>query len=476
MFASALAHYDMLSPGDRVLAAVSGGPDSVALLHFLRRIGPEAGIALHVAHLHHGLRGKDADDDAEFVRSLAQRLGLPASLGAADTLSLKAEQGGSVQEAARRARYAFLEATARSAGANKIALGHNEDDQAETILLNLLRGTGPKGLTGMPPVRLPYIRPLIETSRAEILAYCEREGLAFREDPSNLKTDYLRNRIRHKLLPLLESEYHPGVRRSLLRLARLLSDDASIAEEAAELSWRDTVSSHTGERTIFSRPVFEALPAALQRRLLRKAIEAASGDLMGVSFGTIEGILASFRERLPFEHTLPGGLAHVAGDSGFLKVARSVNLPEIAPFAYPLAVPGVAVIPETGQKITARYLPESPAAFPLPESGEAVLDADRLRGPLTVRNRRAGDRMQPLGMQGSKKLHDLFIDRKIPRSERPRLAVVADEGKIVWVAGIALSELVKVTGRTQRWLWVRIEEAGRSGGSEPSGVSSDCLL
>jgi len=293
-----IARYNMLSKGDTVLVGVSGGPDSMALLYLLMDIKDEYGITLKIAHLNHGFR-EEAAEEAEFVRERAVSLGLEAVIRFIDVPLIKEREGLSSQEAAREARYAFFEEAAGEAGANKVALAHTSDDQAETVLIRLLRGSGPLGLSGIPPIRgqgswvkgqqAVIIRPLINCSRKEIEGYLSGKGIPFVTDSSNLKMDYMRNRVRMELIPFLEG-YNPNVKETLVRTAELIHKDNQFLEMEADKIYK-TFSLQPDDAIIMDVKSIKGLHQAMSSRVIRDAIEGVKGDLKRISFQHIAEIL-----------------------------------------------------------------------------------------------------------------------------------------------------------------------------------------
>jgi len=460
-----IARYSMLSEGDAVLAAVSGGPDSVALLHIIHLLSGELGISLSVAHLNHGIRGREADSEASFVQDLAQSLRLQAVVRKVDLRALRKEMKLSMQEAARVVRYSFLEETAKEIGANKIALGHTADDRVETVLLNIVRGTGIDGLAGIPPVREQVVRPLIALSRLEILEYLGQNSLPYRTDPTNLKPDYARNRVRLELIPLLESRFNPRVRKALLSLSEIASAEADLARHQTEQIFSRMA--RLEERGIcFQAADLAALHEAEARRVLRMAIERARGSLRDIDMGRIEDMLDRVRRGEDFGMTLPSSGVKARFRRGVLCIFRPEPPPqEKPPFEYPLNVPGRTEIAEAGLAVVAEF-GEPGMPFPDPAVG-AVLDAEKISGGLVARSWRHGDRMRPLGLDGTRKLHDMFIDARVPRDRRPDMPVITDAEKILWVPGLAISELAKVDPGTRRVLRLSL-------GSSEASEESNC--
>ncbi|MGB9661719.1 MAG: tRNA lysidine(34) synthetase TilS [Moorellaceae bacterium] len=443
--------YGLLTKGDTVVVGVSGGPDSLALLHCLLLLREEYGVDLHVAHLNHLLREEAAAREAAFVRELAAGWGLPVTVAARDVRAYQRKRKLSLEEAAREVRYRFLYEVAEKVGAGKIAVGHQADDQAETVLLNLLRGSGLTGLKAMVPRRDRIIRPLLFVTRAEIESYCREKGLTPCWDLSNLDTAYRRNKIRHELLPLLAREYNPGIVLALARTAAILAEENELLEEIAGKALAQiTLEQGRGFIKIDGKG-FSALGAAVQRRVLRQVVLRLGGGAGFEHIETLRVMISTGAGSL----TLPGGLK-VQVEEEEARFARVGEEETWAPvFSYPLRVPGITLLPEISRRIRAELAP--PPENPVCPPYEAWLDRDRLQGALVVRNWLPGDRFRPLGMKGTKKLQDLFVDAGIPAAERRRLPVVLCGENIVWVAGVRMAEEFKITPSTREALHLVLE-------------------
>ncbi len=439
----------LLADGDRVAVAVSGGPDSVALIWLLRDLEARAGWSLAgLIHVHHGLRGVEADADEAFCRALADRLGLPIHVARGDVRQLARERRVSLEAAGRLARYAAFQAAAPALAANVIATGHTLDDQAETVLLRLLRGAGTRGLSAIRPRRGPYVRPLIDCRRRALVGYLHARGEAFREDQSNHDLSIPRNRLRSAMLPIVDADWPGGVV-ALARFAELAADDESFLMAAAHGA-AVPQSRTAGGGVQLDRAALNDLPAALARRVVRSAIESAGGV---PSFRHVEAVrrlahadkpdgridlpelaVSRLGSALRFERSSGPTRAGAAG-------ARAAEP------ARRLEVPGSVALSETGATIWASLREGADqAAAPALSSQIALLQADALRRPLAVRYRRPGDRLRPLGAPGSRKLQDWFVDRKVPRGIRDRVPLVVDaEDRIVWVAGFTIAHECRVT-------------------------------
>ena len=451
-----IRRYSMMKSGEKVLVAVSGGPDSVALLYALWSLRDELGITLHVAHLNHSFRGEASDKDAEYVRELAANIGVPCTVEKIDVPEIQKTLRLSAEEAARLVRYEFLERVATDVHADKIALGHTADDQTETVLLNLLRGTGIDGLSGMPPVRGKIIRPLIDVRRSEVEEYIKQYDLHPRIDETNLLPTYTRNKVRLELLPLLRNEYNPEIDTAILRLSELAREDSAyINEEAEEALHQSLISQENGSLTLDPKKM-QSLPLAIRRRVIRLAVKAVRGDMSDVGFIHVEELLRLLDVGKDFKYELPGGtfVQRKRGTLNFLS-DKPRDIPII--YSHELKIPGETHVPEIQLSVNAEVGTE-PVEYMRPsESMEIVLDFGRIVGKLKVRNWEPGDRIRPLGMQGSKKIQDVFVDNKIPREARSRVPLIVDDEKIIWVVGLTISDFAKVTGDTQEYLRLTVE-------------------
>lgn len=452
-----------LIPGpSHLLVAVSGGPDSVCLLHILVTLQAKLDIKLAVAHLNHQLRGTEADADAEYVGKLARELGLPATIEKRDVKSYQAQHHLSLEEAAREVRYTFLAEVARSTGAERVAVGHTRDDHIETVLMHLIRGTGTRGLRGLQPHHewqlsgnvLTVIRPLLPVSREETARYCHEHQLKPRLDTSNLSLSPLRNRIRHELLPRLQS-YNPQIREALLRTAAIASGDIAFIDEASTRLWNE-VAQWKGSTIVLAKEQFLQLPTAIQRTLLRTALEKLLANPRDIEMRHIAELMAALSKPAGKRISLPGGLDFSVEYGRYLLSRDPAALSPFPPLEgeFNLTVPGETRLP--GWLVKADFLFRQP----LPESTDnfvAHFDLDMAGKELTVRTRRPGDRFPPLGMSQPKKVGEFMVDAKIPHAWRERIPVVCSPEQIIWLVGYRISERVKVTEKTQQILRLKFE-------------------
>ena len=436
---------------------MSGGPDSLSLLHTLHRLSPSLGLSLHIAHFNHGLRGSASDADAEFVASQAESLGLPFSTTKEYVKSRAGGHSQSIEEKAREARYDFLARVACRHKAVGIAVAHTADDQAETVLMHMVRGAGLRGLRGMLPVvespsasGLPFklFRPLLTATRSETEAYCLALRLQPRIDHTNLLPETLRNRVRLELLPLLK-QYNPRVSDSLIRLADSAILDLSFIQSQVAKIWPDAVEEAPGGLAV-SRHRLEEMHPALRRRVLAQALESVSGgsvDIESVHVTSLESLLAGDTGG---ELDLPKG---IHATLGYQRLALTVSpSPPPTPLpegAQPIAIPGETSLP--GWRVTA-IVEESSDIESNAGPYCALFDMARLSGPVTVRRRHPGDRFTPLGMSGSKKLQDFLTDARVPRKARDSIPIVLAGEEIIWVVGHRPSEHIRLTPTTHHTL------------------------
>ncbi len=448
----------MVAQGDKVVVAVSGGPDSVVLLHLLYCLMDDLGISLHVAHLNHMFRGAESEADAFFVAGMARRYQLPATVEAFDVPAYLNEKRLPAQVAAREVRYRFLDEVAKNTGASKIALAHQADDQAETILINFLRGAGAAGLKGILPVRDNYfIRPLLTVRRNEIERYCDEMRLPFRRDSSNLKPVYLRNRIRMELLPLLENEYNPGIISALLRLGEICREEDAYLEEQAVKAYRSAGKNDGHGMISLSLDQLKEMPKAVLRRVLRLAWRDLTGSGRDLSFGHTKAALDLLDSEITGSSAaLPAGIV-VTRSYATLDLSAERKKPLPGYYIYPLKVPGSTYIPELD--LTVRATVKTVEAAPEPRSlpaTEAVLDFNKLPRQIFVRRRVKGDVFCPYGRKSTEKLKDFLIKQKVSRAERDYLPLVCTPEEIIWIGGIRIGEKWKIDSSTTKILHLEL--------------------
>ena len=470
----AIRRRGLWTDADRVAVALSGGADSVALTLVVGELSRRAPWRLAgLIHVNHGLRGVESDDDEAFCRALAVRLQLPIDVSRVDVRGHAVTHKRSLEASARQLRYAVFEAAADRLGATIITTGHTADDQAETVLLRLFCGSGTRGVSAIRWKRDRYARPLLDERRSALRQYLDESGATFREDSSNLDVSVPRNCLRQGLMGRLDAEW-PGAVSALARFAALAADDDGELTRQARASGARTVSATGGVE--LRRSILASVPVSLARRVIREAIEEAGGRPTAADIEAVARLAA------------PGGAGrvtlHRVSAETLGDVIRLGQPPDglLGVFAYPLAVPGSLRIPETGDAIHASLIPGAPEATGPDTGGNgrgaselaallrggaeagsslALLQADSLRLPLTVRSRRPGDRLHYLGAPGSRKVQDLFVDRKVPVALRDRVPLVVDrEGRIVWVAGLAIAHECRVTTPTGGMVKLKFDKKG----------------
>lgn len=450
-----LQDLQMVNSGQTVLVAVSGGADSVAMLHALHQLRERWAIHLIMAHLNHGMR-PSAAADASFVEAMGRDLQIPCIC---ETIAVPAYQRRhklSPEDAARRVRYAFLRATAQRQGAERIAVGHTADDQAETVLLRLLRGAGLRGLGGIPPIHGPIIRPLIRVHRQAVMGFLQAHRIRFRDDPSNQERRYVRNRIRLDLIPQLQQGYNPQLVDALCTTAQLLAADEAALQAVAHERLRAACVQNMPGQVHLRVEGLKGLPIALQRRVLREALREAIGTLQGLKAAHITAIHRLMQTQAGSKGlALPhGAVAERRYD--LLLIQRPVPAVVAVTVDEPLPVPGQCTIDALGVTLVSRLLGRQSLATPLPRGDAVWLDADKVGRELRVRTRRPGDRLQPLGSAHGKKLKAILIDAKIPRAVRERLPLVVSAAGIAWVVGVRIAEWAKVTPTTREVLSLQV--------------------
>ena len=459
-----IAKHEMITLGDYLLVAVSGGADSVALLHFLYDLREEMELRLEVAHLQHGIRGTEAEEDARFVARLAEKLGLPFHLKQINLPQIRAEAGkGNLEALARDERYRFLTDVAQLRGIRKIATAHTEDDQAETVLMWFLRGSGMKGLGGMSPSRRLHIRgskslneyvitrPLLEVSKSEILQFLAEKHLAYRVDRSNQDSSFLRNWIRLNLIPQLKERIDPHLPSRLACHAELIRDEERLLDGLAHTEL-DAIRTPDG----INLGLLLKRSKGMQRRLTRLWIEEARGHLRGLDFRHVEQILDLITVGPPQGRlSIPGGWELVKEYEMLRLQKRSRALARPCPcYSYGLQIGTELRIQEAGLRIQTQEI--SPPLPRLPDNlMETVFDLAFLGTDLTLRNFRHGDRFQPLGMAGHRKVKDLFIGKKVPLSIRASLPLLVRRDEVIWIPGYGRSEVGKVTPETKAILHLK---------------------
>lgn len=453
-----LLKHHMTNIDDRVVVALSGGPDSVFLIHALDKLKNKLNISLYAFHLNHGLRGEEADRDMEFCKNLCDRMKIPIKTLTRDVASFARKKGFSVEEAGHQLRYSIYKDMLDHFKADKIATGHTFDDQAETVLMRLISGAGKRGLAGIAPVRDNYIiRPLIELRKQEILDFLEWSNIGYKLDSTNLDQSMMRNRIRNLLIPLLKEKFNPQIEENLCRIATIFREEMNYLDEITG-SLLKRFARITENRAILDIEETLSLSPFIAKYLIRRLIADFSGNLKDISFEHTNSLFELLESQSGSTVDLPGSFK-AEREYRFLVITRKGNgeengmLPDIR-----LNIPGVTRTEEWGVSIKAEVLEEIPR-----EMGDnpysIYLDYDECRDrEFILRARKTGDRFIPLGMNGTKKLKDFFIDQKVPRRLRESIPIVVCGEDILWIAFYRQSDSCRINEKTKRVLNLQIEK------------------
>lgn len=448
-----IRRHHLIQPGDGIVIGFSGGPDSTALLVALKSLQKSWRLNLIAAHLDHGLRGEASAGDADFAAEFARRLGVKFVLHRTDVAALAQQQGTSLEAAGRQARYKFFKDVADRFGCQRIAVGHHRDDQVENVLWRLISGTGSDGLAGMRPQQGMVIRPLLPIPQQEIYDFLHNKGIAYRVDATNEETQFFRNKIRHELLPLLRSRFNRKIDEAIWRMSRLLADEADyLNQQAGALVNKAATNLPLGHW--YKTSVLLEAPAPIRRRALRQIVWSLFKDdnpvrLTEGHVSALEAVVNGSQQQL----FLPQGIrvSHQQGlihfESQRLEQDTLVGILENVT----LPIPGNAALWEPWGTLYTEVIPASDVSSEqLIRPGHAYLDYEALSNPqeLSVRFWRPGDKMKPLGAPGTRKLQDIFVDRRIPRHLRKKLPVVTCNDDIVWVVGVVIADWAKVKPET----------------------------
>jgi len=473
LVAEYIERHKLLSPGEKVVVGVSGGADSCCIFHCLHSLGYEVVIA----HLDHQLRTESAEE-AQYVCNMGKSLGIETIMGKSEVREL-AQNGFSLEEAARIARYRFLVKAAQDVGSMKLATGHTADDQIETVLMHFLRGAGPSGLRGMLPATkiedwthidqvegLILVRPLLDVRRAQTEAYCMEVGLETIEDPSNLDLTFFRNRIRHELIPTLR-EYNPGIERVILRTAKVMAGEASFLEAKLDENWNLLVTEENEGCIKFIQDKFEKMPLPQKRSFLRRVVMSLAPDSRDLGFDHIERAIDFLdSETISGKGQLPSGLEifHLLDEVVIRKVGERLHFDQFPQMetlkSLDLELPSSQELARGWSLIAEKVaLDDFNRAHVLSSlvNRTAAIDIHSLNGSLSLRTTIPGDRFQPLGMEGSVKVSDFFINRKIPHPAREYWPILCDNDGIVWVVGLRISNRVRISSDTTDIFLIRVE-------------------
>lgn len=430
-----IEEHQLLVQGDHVIVGLSGGADSMCLLTCLQEIKERYHLKIDAVHVHHGLRGKTADEDALFVSRYCEGQNIPITIIKEDVKAFAKEHQYSIEEAGRVIRYRLFEAIRKEKGAQKIAVAHHQNDLIESYLLNLIRGAGLDGLASIAYTREPgIIRPLLDISRETIELFLQSKKIPYCTDETNAQNDYERNRVRNSLIPYLKTSFNPSIEQALSRSAMLFKDEQEFWQQHNMKNFEELVE-FEGENTSIRKKAFDPLTKAEKRHFIRFLIKKERGHTKNISFDMIEQMihLSKTGTFVAIDDTLSW---HLTYDAYVLKTSESSS-----------PVP----------KITCQTVSKKDFQQIFLENHQIAVDADLIKGKLYVRHREPGDRFSPLGLKGSKKLKKYFIDKKIPQFQRDAIWLLCDDEKIIWIIGDRMSELSKVTKNTENVMIIGFE-------------------
>lgn len=452
---------NMFNAGDKVIVAVSGGPDSICLLHLLYALREELAIRLVAAHVNHCLRGEEADRDEAYVREFCKNIGIECYVKREDVNRIAKEHGISSEMAGRQVRYNFFKKVLDNIEGNKIALAHNANDQAETVLMRMLRGTGLEGLTGIKAVRDGiYIRPIINISRREIEVYCEENKLNPRIDKTNLENIYTRNKIRLEMIPYIEKNFNPDIIQALNRLSHTIKNDNDYITQVSLEKFRRYCKKEEN-KVIINEEIFMEHDALLTR-VIRMALKEVSGSLYNFEKDHIYDIINIQRGSTGKIIMLPNGI-RVLNNYGnvYLYITEGQKEEKKNEIEHKLMPNSKNKLKDMGLNISLKVINNKDELNLAENKLVKYFDYDKIKGDIKLRYRRNGDKFIPLGMKGSKKLKDLFIDLKIPKDERDNIPLVVFEDEIGWIVGYRISDKFKVEKDSKNILQIKIEREER---------------
>lgn len=454
---STINKYSLLEKGDKVVLGLSGGPDSVCLLHILKQLESEYNISIYAAHLNHQIRGIEAQKDVMYISQLCDSLGVKFFVKSINVPKYCEENGLSIEEGARKLRYEMFYEIKQKTKSNKIAIGHNLNDQAETILMRMMRGTGLQGLKGIDYKRDDtIIRPILDIERSSIEAYCEQHNLNPRIDSTNLENIYTRNKIRLDLIPYMQENFNNNIVESICRMGNNLKLDSDYIEQEGINKFKEVSKSQYDGKVEIALDKYINLHKAIKTRIIRNSIKYILGDTNFVDQKHIEDILELEDDnKINKKLVLPRGLFVYRNNESILFTNKEITYEEIE-YSYRLPKDGVIKIKELGVFVETKTISIERFKSMKVDKSSKVFDLDKFKGGIIVRNRESGDKIKLAG--GSKKLKNLFIDLKIPREERCKVPVVVDENEVVCVGNYKMSENYKIDANTKEVLKITFKK------------------
>ena len=445
----------MFNKGDIVIVAVSGGPDSMCLLHLLNQLSKQLQLKLIVAHVNHCLRGLEADKDQEFVHNFCEDFKIECYSKRIDINEIAKINNVSSETAGRNARYEYFNELKNKFKANKIALAHNANDQAETILMRIIRGTGLEGLVGIKPVRDGiFIRPLIDITRNKIEEYCDRNNINPRIDKTNSQNIYTRNKIRLELIPYIEKNFNSDIVTGLIRLGDIAKKDNDFIEKQVDFSYKKYCYTKQGKGIIKGEAFNE--DEAVLSRLIRRTFQEVNGNLYNFEKVHIYDIISIQKQGTGKEVTLPSSV-NAINDYGDIIITKKQKSSEFERYEFYLHINEKNIIQHIGNNIILKLLENENKINLTEKPNIRNFDFDKIKGDIIVRNRKGGDKFTPFGMKGTKKLKDLFIDLKVKKEERDKIPLICFGGDIAWIVGYRVSDKFKITDNTKNILQIKLE-------------------
>ncbi|RKD22785.1 tRNA lysidine(34) synthetase TilS [Ammoniphilus oxalaticus] len=461
----------LFQAGDRILVGVSGGVDSMALLDILRRLSKKNDWSIYAAHLNHCFRGEESRQDAAYVARICEQWSIPCKIGETDVPKMIRDKKMNTQTASRIARYDFFRSVANVWRIDKLALAHHANDQAETVLMRVLRGTGIEGLAGIPISRqeagFQITRPLLSVNKEDLIAYCNQRGIKPRVDSSNEKTTYHRNFLRLEVIPWLEQTVNPSLQTALIQLSEIAEQENNLLDVLASETCQQMITQRGETKVVIKRKLFLNSHLALQRRMVKLIFTYLDANQANIGFIHIDRICEWVEQgRVSSRLELPNGALVRREYDQIIFTLSSLSIPTDSLFSYKMDVPGSVYIHEAKLWVVAEMVDQAVVGMDSLNEEVAMFDADEIKGPLILRNRRKGDRISLLGMKGRKRVKDLLIDQKIPLAKRDQIPILADEAGILWLAGVRRSDRALITEHTKRSLVIRLEkERSTTGGN-----------
>lgn len=445
-----IKEYNMIQKDNNIIVGVSGGADSMCLLHLLKELSRDYPFKLTVVHINHGIRGKEADEDAAYVRDICKAWDIPCRIYAVDIKEEALKRKCSEEETGRAIRYEIFEKVRLETGGAKIAVAHNMNDQAETVLMQLFRGSGMKGLGGISPVRGNIIRPLLEFTRDEIESYCIQNQIQYRQDYTNALNIYTRNKIRNELIPFIQENFNPNIVKTLYNMSILLREEESFLNEQAQAHLKCCVKEEKDQLLILDNHVFNTYHPILKKRIIRAVIERLSGHLRNIDSNHILDVIELSTKGTGKKLCLPNA---IIVKRQYEDLIFQVGEKIFEDFCYNIPIPSNLWIKELNARLETKLLDKENFNLSLYNTCTKSFDYDKIENGLQIRTKKPGDRI--ILKNGTKKLKDFFIDEKIPRDERNKIPLLADGNKILWVIGYRYSDAYKITSSTGKVLQVQ---------------------